>query len=94
MEEKPLRYSGQVARAKNERSFHMAREKPEFREQLERLSQRYPGREMIEVKEAAAVIGCDFRTLVRDEAFPTRKLGTRYVVPLVGMARWMAGGAA
>lgn len=71
----------------------MAREKPDFREQLDRLLQRFPGREMIEVKEAAAVIGCDFRTLVRDKNFPTRQLGTRYVVPLVSMARWMAGGA-
>lgn len=70
------------------------REKPEFREQLERLIQRYPDREMIEVREAASLIGCDYRTLVNDENFPTRKLGTRILVPLVSMARWMAGGVA
>ena len=59
------------------------REKPEFREQLERLMQRYPDREMIEVKEAASLIGCDYRTLVNDKEFPTRKLGTRILVPKI-----------
>ena len=72
----------------------MAREKQDFREQLDRLLQLYPGREMIEVREAARVVGCDYRTLVRDKAFPTRQLGTKIFVPLVGMARWMAGDAA
>lgn len=70
------------------------REKPDFREQLDRLMQRFPDREMIEVKEAAALIGCDPRTLIHDESFPTRQLCSKHVVPLVGMARWMAGGAA
>lgn len=70
----------------------MAREKQDFRENLDRLIQRFPDREMIEVKEAAVIVGCDYRTLIRDQAFPTRQLGTRYLVPLVGMARWMAGG--
>lgn len=70
----------------------MARERPDYRELLDRLLQRFEGREMIGVREAADVVGCDYRTLVRDKNFPTRKLGAVYVVPLVSMARWMAGG--
>lgn len=72
----------------------MAREKEGFRDQLQALMERFPGREMIDLKEAAALIGCCTRTLREDKSFPVIKLGSPKGngpcrVSLVQLARWM-----
>lgn len=70
----------------------MPREKEGFREQLEQLRERFPEREAINIKEAAQIIGVCDRTLKEDKSFPAKKLGGKtgpYIVPLVGLARWM-----
>lgn len=73
----------------------MPREKEGFRDQLERLSERYPGREAIGIEEAAEIVGLDRRTLISDKSFPARKCGNKsptggkYIVPLAGLARWL-----
>ena len=65
----------------------MPREKECFRDVLERLSERYPGKEAIPLKEASELVGTCERTLKEDSKFPARKIGGKYVVPLVPLAR-------
>lgn len=67
----------------------MPREKEGFREQLQRLTEMYPGREMISLPEACKVTGCYRRTLLQDKTFPRKKMGNIYKIPLVALARWM-----
>jgi len=71
------------------------REKPGFRDQLEALMNRFPGRDVIDLKEAAALIGCCTRTLREDKSFPIIKIGSPHGngpcrVSLVQLARWMS----
>jgi hypothetical protein len=71
----------------------MSREKEGYREQLESLRQRFPDREAIDIKEAAKIIGVCDRTLMSNSAFPKKYANGRsgkYIVPLVGLARWMS----
>ena len=70
------------------------REKAGFREQLQALMDRFPGRDMIDLKEAAELIGCHPRTLREDNTFPVIKIGAPRGhgpcrVSLVQLARWM-----
>lgn len=72
----------------------MAREKEGFREQLQALMDRFPGREVIDLKEAAQLLGCCVRTLRENEDFPVIKIGNPKGngpcrVSLVQLARWM-----
>lgn len=67
----------------------MPREKEGFREQLARLSEKYPGREMISIQEASEVTGYHRRTLLKDKSFPRKMIGNKYSIPLVQLARWM-----
>lgn len=68
----------------------MPMEKEGFRDQLERLSVRFKDREAISVDEASELIGCHRDTIIRDKKFPKKKVGVKYVIPLVALARWMA----
>lgn len=71
----------------------MAREKIDFRDNLERLSERFPGKELIPLKEVSEFLGCDARTLLSDESLPRRSFGQKrktYFVPIVGLARWLS----
>ena len=71
------------------------REKPFFREQLAALMARFPGKEVIDIKDAAALLGCDVRTLRNDKSFPAIKIGSPngngpVRVSLVHLARYMS----
>lgn len=66
------------------------REKEDFRENLARLYERFPGREAITIPEAAPLFNAKPERLRNDKNFPKKKLLGRYVVPLVGLARWMS----
>lgn len=68
----------------------MSREKEDFRENLARLTERFPGREAISIQEAAPVVGRCVKMLSYDKSFPKRKVGNRWSVPLVGLARWLS----
>lgn len=68
----------------------MPREKEDFRENLARLTERFPGREAISIQEAAPILGRCVRTLVDDKKFPKIKIGSSWSVPLVGLARWLS----
>ena len=66
------------------------REKEHFRDELDRLSERFPGREAIALSEAAEVVGCCYKTLQRDKNFPKVKIRGKWVVPLVRLASYLA----
>ncbi|MEA4947082.1 MAG: hypothetical protein VB058_05915 [Oscillospiraceae bacterium] len=68
----------------------MSCEKENFRDSLDRLSAKYPGREFITISESCELIGCHRETIMHDKNFPLRRVGRRCVVPLVPLARWMS----
>lgn len=73
----------------------MPREKEGFREQLQVLMDRFPGRDVIDIKEAASVMRCCVRTLRENKTFPVIKIGNPrgngpVRVSLVQLARWMS----
>lgn len=73
----------------------MSREKEGFRDQLQNLMDKYPGREVIDIKEAAALLDVHQDTLKRDKTFPYIKMGKKRGngpcrVALVQLARWMS----
>lgn len=71
----------------------MALEKTDFRSNLQRLSEHWPDREMVPLREVAVFLGCDTRMLLRDKHFPRKAIGDKrktYYVPLVGLARWLS----
>ena len=67
----------------------MPREKELYRDNLERVCERFKS-EMIPLKDAADFIGCDVRTLQSDRDFPVKKLGRKYYVSSVALARWLS----
>lgn len=76
----------------------MPREKEGFREQLARLDELFPEKEILSMNEVCKMLRADRHTLLRDRTFPVKKVGGtpgkefngRYLVPKVGLARWMA----
>jgi len=69
----------------------MAREPEGYRIQLEHLTQRYPGREVISLQEVCEMLKCGRRKLLADKTFPVKQVGGKgkYYIPVVGLARWM-----
>ena len=67
----------------------MPREKEGFREQLEMLTNQFPGVAAIDFKTCEKLIGCERHTLMNDKTFPAKKVGGKYIIPLVALARWM-----
>ena len=68
----------------------MAREKADFRDNLEMLRELYPGKVSITIKEACDLMHRDRRTLIRDRGFPAQLLGGQYIVPLVALAKYLS----
>lgn len=72
----------------------MPLEKEGFRDQLERLEKRFPNRETIYINEACEVVGLCRETLLHDKTFPVKRprgqSRGRIVIPVVGLARWLA----
>lgn len=68
------------------------REPDGYREQLERLTERFPGKETLTMQEVCAVVGCYRRTLLSDKSFPAKRIGKKgiYVISIVKLAWWMA----
>ena len=65
-------------------------EKELYREHLCRLREVFPDTDFITVTEAAKYLHVDKRTLLNDKHTPTVKIRTRYVIPLINLARWLA----
>jgi hypothetical protein len=68
------------------------REPDGYREQLEHLTERFPGREVLTIKEVSNLMGCQARTLLADKTFPTKRIGNKgkHYIPIVKLAWWMA----
>lgn len=75
----------------------MPKVKESFLVQLDRLNARFPGREMISIKEACEVTGFCRETLLADKTFPVIRPGkvsnAKIAVSLVGLASWLSKGA-
>ena len=68
----------------------MAREKVDYRDNLELILQQFEDVQLIPFKKAAQYCGVDVRTLQKDNTFPLKKIAGRYYVPAVGLARWLS----
>lgn len=67
----------------------MPREKEGFREQLQSLMERFPGKEAVGLEACCEMLDTDRRILLKDKTFPAKKVGGKYMIPLVGLARWL-----
>jgi len=67
------------------------REPDGYREQLEHLAERYPGKEVLTIQEVTSLFGCHRQTLLADKTFPAKRICNKgkYYIPVVGLARWM-----
>lgn len=68
----------------------MSREKVDYRDNLEMLREMFPGRMTITIQEACALLGREKRSLLGDRSFPAQKIGGRYAVPIVALARYLS----
>lgn len=68
----------------------MAREKQDYRHNLELLRDRFPGRMELGIVEVAEVLERDRRTLLKDRAFPARMIGNKYSISITALARYMS----
>lgn len=66
------------------------REKRDYRDNLARLYERFPGREALSIKETAALLGLDPRTVREVADLPRKRVGNLYIVPIVGLAKWLS----
>ena len=64
-------------------------EKKDYRDNLERISARFNG-ELIPLLDVVGYLGCDKRTLMADKTFPTKKVGGRYFVTAIALAKWLS----
>ena len=68
----------------------MAREKELFRDNLARLDEQFPGKELIPIRSVTEYLGLDYRTLTESKGFPHRKVGRFIYVPKVALASWLS----
>lgn len=66
------------------------RTKELYYDNLERVTDQFPGQEMIPLKLAAEWLGIDQRALQRIKDTPAKRVGGRWYVTAVALARWMA----
>lgn len=67
----------------------MPRELEGWREQYEVLARRFPSKEAVGIDEVTKILACDRRTLLKQEGFPAIRAGSKWIVPLARLARWM-----
>lgn len=64
-------------------------EKADYRDNLERLSKRFSG-ELIPFLEVCEYLGTTSKVLNADKTFPKKKIGGRYFVTVVALAKWLS----
>ncbi len=64
-------------------------EKKDYRDNLERLSQKFTG-ELIPYLDAVKFLGCTRKQMDNDKTFPKKKVGGRYFVTVVALAKWLS----
>lgn len=68
----------------------MPREKADYRDNLALLNERFGAKATAPLSAVADYVGVDYRTLLAEGSFPVIKCGRCYVVPLVGLAKWLS----
>ena len=68
----------------------MSKEKVDYRDNLEMLQAMFPGKMTISIQEACSLLNREKRSLLGDRSFPAQKVGGRYAVPIVGLARYLS----
>nr|DAP44467.1 MAG TPA: excisionase [Caudoviricetes sp.] len=68
----------------------MPREHESFRDQLQSLREQFDGQEVLTMDQSCKLLGLDRDALVNDKAFPAKKVGKKYIIPIVPLARWMS----
>lgn len=68
----------------------MAREKEDYQKNLLEIKDRFGEIQLLPLLQVASFCGMDYRTLLKDDAFPVKKVGGRFYVPAVGLARWLS----
>lgn len=68
----------------------MAREKELFRDNLLRLDQAFPGRELLRLQEAADYAGISVYTARSDKSFPKKFVGKNLFVAKAQLASWLS----
>lgn len=68
----------------------MPREREDFRDQLQALRERYEGQEVLTMEQSEKLLYVDRMALLNDKTFPVKKVGRRYIIPIVPLARWMS----
>ncbi len=51
--------------------------------------QKFPEQEVLSKDQACKLLGLDWDALVHNDGFPAKKVGKRYIIPIVPLARWM-----
>lgn len=68
----------------------MSRESETFRDQLQSLREQFVGQEVLTKDQSCKLLGLDWDALIHDKNFPAKKVGKRYIIPIVSLARWMS----
>ncbi len=68
----------------------MPREHESFRDQLQSLREQFDGQEVLTMDQSCKLLGLDRDALINDKAFPAKKVGKKYIIPIVPLARWMS----
>ena len=68
----------------------MPREREDFRDQLQSLREQFVGQEVLTLDQSCELLGLDRDALIHDKTFPSKKVGKRYIIPIVPLARWMS----
>ena len=66
------------------------RVKEHYYDNLKRITDKFGGTELIRLKQAAEYLGVDERRLKESRDFPMKKIGGRYYVASVALARWIS----
>ncbi len=66
------------------------RVKEDYYDNLKRITDKFGGMELIPIKQAAEYLGIDERTLKGSRDFPLKRVGRRFYVASVALARWIS----
>ena len=61
------------------------REREAFRDQLQSLREQFAGQEVLTLDQSSKLLGLDRAALLG-----AKKVGKKYIIPIVPLARWMA----
>ena len=68
----------------------MPREREDFRDQLQALREQFAGQEVLTMDQSCKLLGLDRDALINDKSFPAKKVGKKYIIPIMPLARWMS----